>query len=121
VRAVRRVRAAKGARKCGSVGSVRDELHRALKNTGHLGPCGRPQDTKLYKSGRWGRECVRSTSLRPHASAVRSGIQGRATWSSERSETRGEKLLDFSSEVEVCSYMVYILIVLRVQEQGCKW
>jgi hypothetical protein len=47
--------------------------------------------------------------------------KGRATLSSERSEMRGEKLLDFSSSVEVCSYMVYILSVLRVQEQGYRW
>jgi hypothetical protein len=47
--------------------------------------------------------------------------KGRATRSSERSETQGEKLLDFSSKVEVCSYMVYILRVLRVQEQGYRW
>jgi hypothetical protein len=51
VQAARQVRIAKGMRRCGSVGSVRDELHRALKNTGHSGPCGRPRDTKLYKSG----------------------------------------------------------------------
>jgi hypothetical protein len=31
VRAARRVRVAKGAHKCGGVGSARDELHRALK------------------------------------------------------------------------------------------
>jgi hypothetical protein len=36
--AARWVRIAKGACKCGGVGSVRDELHRALKNTRHLGP-----------------------------------------------------------------------------------
>jgi hypothetical protein len=47
--------------------------------------------------------------------------KGRATLSSDRSETQGEKLLDFSSLVEVCSYMVYILSVLRVQEQEYRW
>jgi hypothetical protein len=112
---------AKGARKCSGVRNARDELHGALRNIRHSGPCRRPQDTKLYKSGRWGWECVRFASLRTRVSAARSGIQGRATWSSERSETRGEKLLDFSSFVEVCSYMVYILSVLRVQEQGYRW
>jgi hypothetical protein len=55
MQAARRVRVAKGARKCGGVGSVRDELHGALKNTGHSGPCRRPRNTKLYKSGCWGR------------------------------------------------------------------
>jgi hypothetical protein len=97
VRAACRVRVAKGAHKCSGVGSVRDELHGALRNTGHSGLCGHPRDTKLYKSGCWGRECVGFASLRPHASVARSGIQGRATLSSERSETQGEKLLDFSS------------------------
>jgi hypothetical protein len=52
------VRITKGACKCGGVGSVRDELHRALKNTRHSGPCGRLRNTKLYKSGHWGQECV---------------------------------------------------------------
>jgi hypothetical protein len=78
VRAARRVHFAKGARKCGGVGSVRDELHRALKNTGHLGLCGRLWNTKLYKSGHWGWERVGFASLRPHASVVRLGIQGKS-------------------------------------------
>jgi hypothetical protein len=78
VRAACCVRIAKGARKCGGVGSAGDELHRALRNTGHSGPCGRPQDTKLYKSGHWGRECIGFASLRPHASAARLGIQGKS-------------------------------------------
>jgi hypothetical protein len=33
----------------------------------------------------------------------------------------GRRLLDCSSLVKVCSYMVYILSVLRVQEQGYRW
>jgi hypothetical protein len=59
VQVARWVCVTKGARKCGGVRSVRDELHRALKNTRHLGPCGRLRNTKLYKSGCWGRERVR--------------------------------------------------------------
>jgi hypothetical protein len=81
------VHVAKGARKCGGARSVRDELHGALKNTRHSGPCRHPWDTKLYKSGHWGWECVGFASLRPHTSVARLGIQGRATQSSERSET----------------------------------
>jgi hypothetical protein len=118
---VRRVRVAKGMHKCSGVGSTRGELHGALKNTGHSCPCRHLQDTKLYKSSRWGREHVGFASLRPCTSAARSRIQGKSYMSSERSEMQGEKLLDFSSEVEVCSYMVYILSVLRVQEQGYRW
>jgi hypothetical protein len=82
-----RIRITKGVCKCSGARSVRDELHEALKNTRHSGPCRRPWDTKLYKSGCWGREHVGFASLRPCASAARLGIQGRATQSSERSET----------------------------------
>jgi hypothetical protein len=78
VRAARQVCVTKGARKCGGVGSVRDELHGALRNTGHSGPCGYPWDTKLYKSGCWGQERVGFASLRPHASAARLRIQGKS-------------------------------------------
>jgi hypothetical protein len=73
-----RVRVAKGAHKCSGVRSVRDELHRALKNTGHLGPCRCPWDIKLYKSGRWGQEHVRFALLRLRTSAARKGIQGKS-------------------------------------------
>jgi hypothetical protein len=65
------VRVAKGMCKCGSVGKVRDELHRVLRNLGHLGPCGCLQNTKLYKSGHWGRKCVGFALLRPHVSVAR--------------------------------------------------
>jgi hypothetical protein len=68
----------KGVHKCGSVGKVRGELHGALRNLGHSGLCRRLQDTKLYKSGRWGREHVGFASLRPCASAAVLGIQGKS-------------------------------------------
>jgi hypothetical protein len=78
VRATRRVRVAKGARKCGGVRSARGELHRALKNTGHSGLCRHPRDTKLYKSGRWHWEHIRFALLRPRTRAARLGIQGKS-------------------------------------------
>jgi hypothetical protein len=81
----------------GGVRRARGELHGALKDLGHLGLCRRLQKTKLYKSGCWGQKHIGFASLRLHMSAARSGIQERAMQSSERSETQGEKLLDFSS------------------------
>jgi hypothetical protein len=71
VQAAHQVCVAKGMHKCSGVGSARGELHGALRDLGHSGPCGRPWNTKLYKSGCWGQEHVRFTLLRPHVSAVR--------------------------------------------------
>jgi hypothetical protein len=65
------VHVAKGAHKCGGVGSVRGELHGALRDLGHSGPCRCLWNTKLYKSGCWGQECVGFASLRLCASAAR--------------------------------------------------
>jgi hypothetical protein len=49
---------------CGTVRNMRDELHRALRKQGHLGPYRLPQNTRLYKSSHWGRECVGFALLR---------------------------------------------------------
>jgi hypothetical protein len=70
--------AAKSMHKCGGVRSMRGELHRALKDTGHSGLCEHPWDTKLYKSGCGGWEHVGFTLLRPRVSAARLGIQGKS-------------------------------------------
>jgi hypothetical protein len=65
------VHVAKGTCKCGGVGSARDELHGALKNTRQLGPCRCLWNTKLYKSGRWGQEHVGFALLRLCATSVK--------------------------------------------------
>jgi hypothetical protein len=52
-----------------------DELHGALRKQGHSGLYRLLQNTRLYKSSHWGRECVGFALLRPCAGAALSGMR----------------------------------------------
>jgi hypothetical protein len=55
---------------CSTVRNMRYELHRALRKQGHSGLYRFLQNTRLYKSGCWGQECVGFALLRLHTSAA---------------------------------------------------
>jgi hypothetical protein len=59
---------------CSTVGNARDELHRALRKQGHSGLYGLLWNTRLYKSGHWGREHVGFALLRLHTGVALSGM-----------------------------------------------
>jgi hypothetical protein len=61
---------------CSTVRNARDELHGALRKQGHLGLYRLLRNTRLYKSGCWGREHVGFALLRLQVGAALSGMRG---------------------------------------------
>jgi hypothetical protein len=76
MRVPRRVHFTKAAHTCGTVGNMGNELHGALRKQGHSGLYRLLQNTRLYKSGCWGREHIRFDLLRLHTGAALLGMQG---------------------------------------------